>query len=93
MVPVIALLYILAAILPFAGFARLLTRAENDLRKASALVDERRSTSATYDDFNEQYADIRRPFARLRDDLVWDISLVGGGLAAGAAASIWSLYL
>lgn len=82
----------LSAVLPIVGFGRLLYRAQRSLSKANALVNERASAAPTFDDFNAENDDIRKPFLRERNDLAWDISFVGLGLAAGAAASIWSLF-
>ncbi|MDD7943519.1 hypothetical protein PUW79_02625 [Microbacterium sp. NE2HP2] len=90
---VLVALYVLSAVLPIIGFGRLLWRAQRDLNEARRLSAERGSPGYTFDEFDAAWGDrVAAPLAT-RNALVWDISLVGVGLLAGAAASIASLFL
>ncbi|WP_036320140.1 hypothetical protein [Microbacterium sp. B24] len=90
---VLVILYALSAVLPIIGFGRLLWRAQRDLREARRVSVERESPGYTWDEVDEAWGDrVGVPLA-IRNDLIWDIALVGAGLIAGAAASILSLYL
>ncbi len=90
---VLVVMYVLSAVLPVVGFARLLFRAQRDLDAARAKIAQRGgATSATFGDLNDTVSDISAEPRRLRADLLWDIGLVGAGLALGAAAGIWSLF-
>lgn len=87
-------LHAVAAVLPTIGFIRLLARATEELRKAETKIAERGASHMTFDDLDEMLGvPIDEGPRRLIRDLTVDITLVGGGLAAGAAASIWSLFL
>lgn len=86
-------LFVMSAVLPIIGFARLLWRAQRGLNRAQAKVDERGHSDILWGDVGEANAgDIRGPYLQERNDLIWDIALVGAGLTAGAAASIWSMF-
>lgn len=91
---VIALLYLVAAVLPTIAFLRLLRRSGRALDEVEALVLERGFTHTPWDDFDDQNArDIREVPRQLKSDSVREAWLVGGGLLCGAVASIWSLFL
>lgn len=93
MLPVIIALYVLAGVLPIAGFARLLWRTDRRLRALDAEVAGRGTSAYTFGDFNRDHAgDVRDPLRAERRDLLWDTGLVGVGLIAGAVASICSLF-
>lgn len=89
---IIALL-VLAAVLPIAGFGRLLWRSHAALDRAEALVRERGHASGTYDDFRAAHEDIREGPRRAHRDALVDIVLVGAGLVAGAVGGIWALFV
>ncbi len=94
MVPVLSVLFALSAVLPIAGFGRLLLRSHRVVRELERMVAERGASHYTIGDLNRDMPDdVREPARAERRDLVWDICLVGVGLVAGAAASIWSLLL
>lgn len=94
MVSWIVVLYVAAALLPIAGFGRLLYRTQRRVREADRKVSERGYTHLSFDDLDEQWGgDVREPLWAERRALIWDISFVGAGLIAGAVASIWSLFL
>lgn len=92
MILCLALGYAAAAALPIVGFARLLWRSQRDLAVAIGKVQARGGkTNTTIGDDNEAKADIRAlPLARRRA-AIWDIVLVGLGLAIGAFTSIAAL--
>jgi hypothetical protein len=93
---VIVVLYVLAAALPIVGFGRLLFRAQRGLNEVRRMVVEERggSVAPQLRDLDRMIGeDITAPARKLRTDVLWDTSLVGVGLVAGAVASIWSLYL
>lgn len=94
MLPLIIVLYILAAVLPLAGFGRLLYRTQQLVKEANQKVKARGHMSSTIADFNEAWGgDSRKGVWDDRTALYWDIGFVGLGLIAGAVASIWSLFL
>lgn len=93
MLPIIVL-YALAALLPSAGFVRLLTRAAGQLRALDEEIAGRGYAHTDWNDFDRHFAADRRTPARAAlTELCWDTVLVGSGLACGAVASIWSLYI
>lgn len=90
----VVVLYILSAVLPIAGFARLLWRVQRRIGELYRVVAERGHSASTWDDFDAHHGrDIREPYREERRNLAWDLALVGAGLVAGAVASIWSLRL
>lgn len=94
MIPFLTFLYVAAAVLPIAGFARLLFRTQVRVRAADRKVKARGYAYSDFDDFDAHWAgDVRGPLWEERNALVWDTCLVGVGLVAGAVASVWSLHL
>lgn len=89
---VVITLFVLAAVLPVIGFGRLLWRSQGTLNAAMAKVQERGHDKKTLKDFNEENESVVAGPEAARNSVVWDICLVGTGLAAGAVASIWSLF-
>lgn len=89
---VVIALFVLAAVLPVIGFGRLLWRSQSALSAAMAKVQERGHNKKTFGDFDEENESVDAAPRAARDSVIWDICLVGTGLAAGAAASIWSLF-
>ena len=89
---VIIALYISAAVLPVLGLLQALRRVQGDLRRR---VEE---NGLPPDDELVRVADLttlmrgQNPLTRRRG-LLRDLALVAAGLAAGAAASIWSLFI
>lgn len=92
-----ALLVVLLAasfVLPTLGFGRLLWRSQQVLDGARAKVAERGHDRQTLVEFDERYeGSILEAPLDARRDLVWDIVLVGLGMAAGAAAGILPLFI
>lgn len=89
---VVIALFVLAAVLPVLGFGRLLWRSQGALNAAMAKVQERGHNKKTFGDFDEENESVDAAPRAARDSVIWDICLVGTGLAAGAAASNWSLF-
>ena len=89
----IVVLYVLSATLPVAGFGRLLSRAQRNVKAQARRIDEKGSPDLTWDDMDELGSRFAESVIRERNDLLWDVALVGAGLTAGAAASIWALFL
>lgn len=89
----LSLLFGVAALLPVVAFARLLWRSQGALAKTLLLVEERGSPVGTLGDHDKVWADITTRPRENRNAVVWDICLVGLGLMAGAAASVWSLFI
>ena len=89
---VVIALFALAAVLPVIGFGRLLWRSQGALTAAMAKVQERGHDKKTDEDFDEENESVLAGPRAARNSVVWDICLVGTGLAAGAVASIWSLF-
>ena len=85
--------YVLAAVLPLCGIIRLLVHARG---VATDVLDRTRCTGSstlTYGEVAKQFSDrARAPRAR-QLDVIWDLVLIGGGLAIGAATSITSLFV
>lgn len=90
---VLVILYALSALLPIIGFGRLLWRAQRDLNEARRVSAELESPGYTWDEVDAAWGDRVGVPLSTRNDLIWDIALVGVGLVAGAAASIASLYI
>lgn len=90
----LVVLLVLSFVLPTAGFGRLLWRSQKELNRVRTKVAVRGSMLQTWDDFDEQYEGtvLDAPLAARRD-VVWDIVLVGLGMAAGAAAGILPLFI
>lgn len=94
MIPVLIALNVLAAVLPAAGIVRLLIRARWSLRQVEARVAERGHGVPTLGDLNLLIPNDIRDAARREVREVWcDVALVGGGLALGAVANIWGLFV
>lgn len=94
MVVLIVVLYVAGALLPIAGFGRLLYRTQRRVREANEMVTERGYTHVSMADLGKEWGgDVREPLWAERRALIWDISFVGAGLITGAVASIWSLFL
>lgn len=92
MTALLIILNVLAAVLPAWGLIRLLQRARSNHRAVLHLVEQRGYSYYSYDDFNAtKPKDIRAPSKAEVRDLWIDTALVGGGLALGAVANIWSL--
>lgn len=90
----LSVLYVVAAILPLIGFGRSLYRVQVRLRALDEVVEQRGQSGFTWDDFDEAGAgDVRQRLWDERKALLWDITLIGSGLAIGAVASTWSLFL
>jgi hypothetical protein len=89
---VVIALFVIAAVLPVLGFGRLLWRSQGALNAAMAKVQERGHDKKIIKDFNEENESVLAGPKVARNSVVWDICLVGTGLAAGAVASIWSLF-
>lgn len=83
----LTVLYVLGAVLPIVGFARLLWRTNKGLQAAREVADRIGSRSG------RSYPDFVAPHEQKRRDLWFDIALVGSGLVLSAVASIWSLHL
>lgn len=86
-------MFAVAAVLPILGFGRLFWRAQKTLSEARATIQERGHAKITYDDFNRDNAELTTRPVEARNEVIWDICLVGTGLVVGAAASIWALYI
>lgn len=91
-IAVIIVLYVAAAVLPVLGLLHALGRVQGDLRRRV------RENGLPPDDELVRAADLtalmrgQNPLARRRG-LLRDLALVASGLAAGALASIWSLFV
>lgn len=85
-------LYLAAAVLPVLGLLHALGRVQGDLRRRVE------STGLPANDTTNRVADLtalmrgQNPVVRRRG-LMRDLALVATGLACGAAASIWSLFI
>ena len=85
-------LYLAAAVLPVLGLLHALGRVQGDLRRRVE------STGLPADDREVRLADLTaltrglNPHTR-RKGLLRDLALVATGLACGAVASIWSLFI
>lgn len=79
---------------PTLAFARLLWRTQAEVNRARAKTEERGHDRQTSADFDEQWGRslLDAPLS-VRRDVVWDIVLVGVGMAAGAAAGILPLFI
>jgi hypothetical protein len=94
MLYVVAALYVMAAVLPIAGFVRVFLRVNGSLKRLNAIVAERGYSHSDWGAFNAaNAADVREPFRTELRDVKWETTLVGSGLTLGAVASIWSLFL
>jgi hypothetical protein len=83
-----------AAALPIIAFGRLLWRAQRTLNELEQTVAQRGHSTPTVADLDRMIGtDVRASARHERGEVVVDISLVGVGLIAGAAANIWSLFL
>ena len=88
----LVVLNVLAAVLPAWGLIRLLVRATRQLREIRALTAERGYGHVSYDDVKEFFGPDLQHRTRGEVRELWiDLALVGGGLALGAVANIWSL--
>lgn len=89
----IALLYAIAAFLPFLGATRLWAKAANRSEQLRKAAESSESGVATYGQVealaHQSVSDELDAGEAARRDL-W---LIGGGLASGAIASIWSLFI
>jgi hypothetical protein len=80
---------VVAAVLPMIGFGRLLYRTHRTVRRLEVLQVARGHKGNARSDLT--VPDITTEVRQERGDLVWDIVLVGLGLALGAFANIWPL--
>lgn len=86
-------LFIAAAVLPIVGFGRLLWRAQAALNLAIQRTRERGFSGPNRIELVSEHPMQPARIRETRNDVVWDIVLVGVGLVAGAVASIWALYV
>lgn len=93
MLAAIICMYVLSAVLPAMGFGRLLIRAQRNVVRQKARVAQRGHPHLTWDEFDELGSRFSEQVFRERNDLIWDVILVGVGLATGAGASIWALFM
>lgn len=84
----IVLLYAGSAVLPVLGLYRILYRAKADARKLKAAP--HRGDGVSIGQLSTINAMMVRDVLSHPLAIWWDFALVGGGLVAGAAASIWS---
>lgn len=83
--------YLIAAVLPIIGFARLLWRTQRVLDRESAAAVAAHSDAMSWDAFDGQFESRTDGPRRDRNAVLWDIALVGSGLVLGAATSIAAL--
>ncbi|HBR89238.1 MAG: hypothetical protein CMH38_13550 [Microbacterium sp.] len=83
--------YLIAAVLPIIGFARLLWRTQRALDRESAAAVAAHSDAMSWDAFDAQFESRTDGPRRDRNAVLWDIGLVGSGLVLGAATSIAAL--
>lgn len=97
MIWIVVVLYALAAVLPFIGLARVLTEAERYKRRVRAETSEVPApieAETTEQSFDDYLVRMRQRMSKQAASSAWgDIALIGSGLACGAIASIWSLFL
>lgn len=89
--PVLIVGYVLAALLPIIGFARLLWRAQADLDTARERSQRSGGPALSWDEFDDAFADRESEPRSRRNAVIWDIIFVGTGLIIGAATSIAAL--
>lgn len=89
----IAVLYVVAAALPFWGVWGLFRSAREDLGARERLVAERGIEHMTFDDLDASMLKWWGRPARVMKHARRDLWRIGLGLAAGCVASIWSLFV
>lgn len=92
-IALIVLLYVAAAVLPLIGFGRVLVRLNGEIQERRRRIAERGHDELTYDDVDREVGKLMTATLAARRDVIADIVFVGLGLVAGAAASIWSLFI
>lgn len=85
--------FIAAAVLPIAGFARLLWRAQAALNAANEKAEVRGFSGPDRTELVSEHPSQPKKIRETRNAVVWDICLVGVGLVCGAVASIVALYV
>jgi hypothetical protein len=85
-------LFILAAALPIIGFGRLLWRTQATLNLVNRREAERGFAGPNRNEMVSEHPSQPSKVREVRNDVLWDIVLVGVGLSFGALASIIALY-
>jgi hypothetical protein len=93
MVTLLALMYIASAVLPVAGIARLYRGAARDAEVMNGAVSTNTGDTVTVDEHNKGLPILVRSIRERPSQVRLDLLLIGAGVALGAAASIWSLFL
>jgi hypothetical protein len=89
----IAFLYVIAAVLPYLGARRLWLKATADARAIRQAERTVTGEGASYDQVETAMEVLVPALEEGGDASGRDLWLIGGGLAFGAIASIWSLCL
>lgn len=89
----VACLYVVAAVLPYIGARRLWCKASKDADLIRTAKETANREGVSYDQFQKAVEVLVPAIKDGGDSSGRDLWLIGGGLFAGAVASIWSLFL
>ncbi|WP_345434834.1 hypothetical protein [Microbacterium gilvum] len=86
-------LYAVSAVLPLLGIARLFVLARREAGPVLQAKPTKDGKGISYDESEKALPAIVNAVRHRPRAILWDFAFIGSGVLAGAAASIWSLYL